>query len=87
MRGLLLTSAAAVIASSLALSAHATTVATIVGAYDKDGYDTPELDITNTSGGTLTGVQMVLYGYQGGTLNDGISQTAALPTWVPGRPT
>jgi hypothetical protein len=40
--------------------AQATIVATIQGAYDKDRYDTPELDLTNTSGGTLINAQMVL---------------------------
>ena len=57
--------------------AQATTVATIQGAYDKDAYDTPELDFFNTSGGTLINAQMVLLGYQG--LNNGISQTVPLP--------
>lgn len=67
--------AAAVLA---VVPAYATTVATIAGAYDYSGYDTPELDITNTSGGTLTNVQMVLHGYQAGTLNYGVTQTVAL---------
>src|ERR1700722_5441229 len=62
--------------------AHATTVATIVGAYDNHVYDTPELQFTNTSGGTLTNGQMVLRGYQG--LNNGITQTAALPDFGAG---
>lgn len=62
-----------------AIPAHATVVATIVGAYDFSAYDTPELDITNTSGGTLTNVSMVLKGYQSGTLNFGVTQTVALP--------
>jgi len=61
----------------VASAAHATTVATIVGAYDNLVYDTPELQFTNTSGGTLTNAQMVLTGYQG--LNNGIVQTVALP--------
>lgn len=58
--------------------AHATTVATIVGAYDNLVYDSPELQITNTSGGTITNITMVLYGYQPGTLNYGVSQTVSL---------
>ena len=63
--------------------AQATTVATIQGAYDKDAYDTPELDFFNTSGGTLINAQMVLLGYQG--LNNGISQTVPLPDFGPGQ--
>ena len=59
-------------------AAHATTVATIVGAYDDHVYDTPELQITNSSGGTLTNIKMVLHGYQSGTLNFGLTQTANL---------
>jgi hypothetical protein len=47
-----------------------TIVATIQGAYDKDGYDTPELDFFNTSGGTLTNASITLVGYQG--LNNGV---------------
>jgi hypothetical protein len=73
-----LTVAAALTAVSV--PANATTVATIVGAYDKDVYDTPELDITNSSGGTLTNLSMVLTGYQPGTLNYGVTQTVALPS-------
>ena len=56
--------------------AQATIVATIVGAYDKNLYDTPELDFTNTSGGTFINAQMVLLGYQG--LNNGVSLTVPL---------
>jgi hypothetical protein len=59
--------------------AHATIVATVQGAYDKDVYDTPELDFFNTSGGTLTNVSMYLYAYQPGTLNYKDSATVALP--------
>jgi hypothetical protein len=59
-------------------SAHATTVATIIGAYDKDLYDTPELDLTNSSGGALINAQMVLTGYQPGTNNFGVVQTVPL---------
>jgi hypothetical protein len=59
-------------------AAHATVVATIVGAYDAHVYDTPELQITNSSGGTLTNIKMVLTGYQSGTLNFGVTQTATL---------
>jgi hypothetical protein len=58
--------------------AQATIVATIVGAYDKDLYDTPELDLTNSSGGQLINAQMVLRGYQPGTNNFGIVQTVPL---------
>ncbi len=56
--------------------AQATIVATIQGAYDKDVYDTPELDFFNTSGGTLINAKMVLTGYQG--LNNGVTQTVLL---------
>jgi hypothetical protein len=72
-------SAAAIVCAAVCTPASATVVATIDGAYDKDYYDTPELDFFNTSGGTLTNVQMVLYGYQSGTQNYGISQTVPLP--------
>jgi hypothetical protein len=66
---------------------NATTVATIVGAYDDKVYDTPELVFSNTSGGTFIDAQMVLSGYQAGTLNYGITQTVALPNLAPGGPT
>jgi hypothetical protein len=79
-RMLLLTSLSAASLGAVAVApAHAgTTVATIVGAYDDHVYDTPELQITNSSGGTLTNLSMALRGYQSGTLNFGITQTAAL---------
>ena len=56
-------SAAALVATGvLALAGvvrpEATTVATIQGAYDKDVYDTPELDFFNTSGGSLINAKM-----------------------------
>jgi PEP-CTERM motif len=71
--------AAGAFASAAAVQpAHATIVATIVGAYDKDLYDTPELDLTNSSGGQLIDAQMVLRGYQPGTNNFGIVQTVPL---------
>jgi len=63
--------------------AQATTVATIQGAYDKDTYDTPELDFFNTSGGTLINAQMVLTGYQG--LNNGVVQTVPLANFAVGQ--
>jgi hypothetical protein len=64
-------------------SAHAgTVVATIVGAYDFHSYDTPELDFSNTSGGTFTNVSMFLKGYQG--LNNGVTQTVPLANMGPG---
>jgi hypothetical protein len=68
-------------AASLGLvgAAHATVVATIVGAYDFHIFDSPELDITNSSGGTLTNLSMHLTGYQAGTLNFGDTETVALP--------
>ena len=79
-RNLLLTSLSTLSLGAIAVApAHAgTTVATIVGAYDFHVYDSPELDITNSSGGTLTNLSMVLTGYQPGTLNFGVTQTASL---------
>ena len=77
-------------AATLLLASHAanaTIVATIVGAYDNLVYDLPELQFTNTSGGTLTGAQMVLHGYQPGTLNFGVTQTVALPNMANGATT
>jgi hypothetical protein len=63
--------------------AQATTVATIQGAYDKDVYDTPELDFFNTSGGSLINAKMVLTGYQG--LNNGVTQTVNLNDFAAGQ--
>jgi hypothetical protein len=63
--------------------AQATTVATIQGAYDKDVYDSPELDFFNTSGGTLINAKMVLRGYQ--ALNNGITQTVNLNDFAAGQ--
>lgn len=78
-RMLLLTSLSAASLGAVAVApAHATTVATIVGAYDNLVYDTPELQITNSSGGKLTNLSMALTGYQSGTLNFGVKQTAPL---------
>jgi PEP-CTERM motif len=82
---------------SSAQPAQATIVATVQGAYDKDYYDTPELDFFNTSGGTLTNVSMYLYAYQPGTLNYGDSVTVPLANmglgetdivwgFIPGQP-
>jgi PEP-CTERM motif len=75
--------AALAAAGALALAgfqpAKATVVATIVGGYDigtGNEYDTPALEFTNTSGGTLVNAQMVLLGYQ--DLNNGISLTVPL---------
>jgi hypothetical protein len=82
VKGLVCSLAAAAVCLGAAAS-HATTVATIVGAYDKDVYDTPELDFTNTSGGQLINAQMVLTGYQG--LNNGVTQTVALPNFAAGQ--
>jgi hypothetical protein len=58
-------------------------VATIQGAYDKDVYDTPELDFFNTSGGTLINAKMVLQGYQ--ALNNGATQTVNLNNFAAGQ--
>jgi PEP-CTERM motif len=83
-----LSTAALIAAGALALSgavrpAQATTVATIVGAYDKNVYDTPELDFFNTSGGTFINAKMVLLGYQG--LNNGVTQTVNVGTMATGE--
>lgn len=53
-----------------------TEVATISGCYDCLSYDTPGLVINNTTGGTLSGAQMVLQGYQAD--NNGVTATVAL---------
>lgn len=82
LRDLVCSLAAAAVCMGAAAS-HATTVATIVGAYDKDSFDTPELDFFNTSGGQLIDAQMVLQGYQG--LNKGVMQTVALPNFGAGQ--
>jgi hypothetical protein len=81
-KGLACSLAAAAVCLGAAAS-HATTVATIIGAYDKDAFDTQELDFFNTSGGMLIGAQMVLHGYQG--LNKGVTQTVALPNFGAGQ--
>jgi hypothetical protein len=78
---------AAAALGGMAGPASATTVATVVGAYNDLTYDSPELIFNNTSGGALTGVQLVLYGYQPGTLNYGISQTVAIPDMAAGSTT
>ena len=63
--------------------AQATIVATIQGAYDKDVYDTPELDFFNTSGGSFINAKMVLTGYQG--LNNGVTTTVNLSDFALGQ--
>ena len=60
----------------------ATKVSQINGCYDCAYYDTPALQIQNTSGGTMTNVSMTLYGYQG--VNNGLSQTLSLGTVADG---
>ncbi len=59
-----------------ATPASATHVATIDGCYDCLYFDTPALRINNSTGGTMTGAQMVLHGYQADNL--GVTQTVAL---------
>jgi hypothetical protein len=78
-----LAAAGALVLAGAVRPAQATTVATIQGAYDKDVYDTPELDFFNTSGGTLINAQMVLRGYQG--LNNGIVATVPLANFAAGQ--
>ena len=74
-----LTSALALLAfAAFAPSADATTVATINGCYDCLAFDTPGLQINNTTGGNLTNAQMVLNGYQ--ALNNGLTATLHLGT-------
>src|ERR1035437_4317034 len=65
---------------ALSPAAHATTVAPISGAYDDLGFDTPDLAFNVPTGLTIQNAQMVLHGYQNGTLNHGISQTVSLGT-------
>jgi hypothetical protein len=63
-------------------AAQATVLATIVGAYDNLVYDTPELQINNTSGGTIGNVTMTLIGYQG--LNNGVVENITGLSFAPG---
>jgi hypothetical protein len=49
-------------------------VSTINGYYDVDGYDTPSLHVSNTTGFDFTDVTLTLTGYQG--INNGLTQTA-----------
>lgn len=79
-----------------ALSRADTLVSTINGFYDVDGYDTPSLHVSNTTGFDFTNVTLTLTGYQG--LNNGVSQsvqmanvgagTTAIWAWgsIPGAP-
>ena len=62
----------------MAAPASATTVATISGCYDCFVFDTPSLQINNTSGGSFTNAQMVLHGYQAD--NNGLTATVNLGT-------
>ena len=59
-------------------------VSTIGGTYDQPVYDTPNLRIGNSTSYDFTDAQMVLYAYQPGTLNYGISETVNLGTVTPG---
>jgi hypothetical protein len=59
-------------------------VSTIGGTYDQPSYDTPNLRIGNSTSYDFTNAQMVLYAYQPGTLNYGISETVNLGTIAPG---
>lgn len=80
-----LTAAGALAILALSQSANATIVATIDGCYDCVAYDTPDLTFHNTSGGALINAQMVLTGYQAGTLNNGVMQTVSLGTLAIGN--
>lgn len=63
----------------LAVSAQAKTlVSTIDGGYDVDAFDTPSLNISNTTGFDFDNAQIVLTGYQGD--NNGVTQTVMLGT-------
>lgn len=73
--------ALAMLMLSLPVQAN-TIISTINGYYDVDGYDTPSLHISNTSGFDFTNVQLQLTGYQG--LNNGISQSTGLPNILAG---
>ena len=73
---LLVTVAASALAAA---SVHAKTlVSTIDGGYDQDYYDTPSLNISNTTPYDFVNAQIVLTGYQGD--NKGVTQTVALGT-------
>lgn len=69
----------ALIAGPRRAEALPTKIATISGAYDVCAYDTPCLVFHNITGFDFTNAKMVLKGYGAGTLNNGISQTVALP--------
>lgn len=71
--------ALALLAGPRLAEAVPTPIATISGAYDGCEYDTPCLQFHNTTTFDFTDAQMVLKGYGAGTLNNGISQTVALP--------
>jgi hypothetical protein len=83
----LLSCAATAALAVYALPANATTVATIDGNYDVTSYDTPSLIFHNTSGGTFINAQMVLSGYQNGTLNASATQSVTLPNMAAGDTT
>jgi hypothetical protein len=69
--------ALAMLSESQSTQAH---VATISGAYDACFYDTPCLVFHNTSAFSFTGAQIVLRGYDAGSLNNGVTQTVSLGT-------
>lgn len=72
----LIAAAAALALLTLPALASPIIISTIDGFYDKDVYDTPELDISNTTGYNFTNVKLTLTGYQ--DLNNGITQSQSL---------
>lgn len=76
---------AAVAFAAATAPAHANTlVSTIAGCYGCS-YDTPSLNIGNSTAFDFTNAQMVLTGYQGD--NNGVTETISLGTIAPGGST
>jgi hypothetical protein len=81
MRTILTLSLSIALASGVASAASAH-VATLDGAYDEAGYDTPDLVFHNTSAYDFTNVHLTLHGYQGS--NNGVTQSRSLPDIMAG---
>ena len=72
----------ALMVPSVATAGGPTKVAQINGCYDCVYFDTPALQIANTTGGTMTNLSMTLLGYQG--VNSGLQQTLSLSNLADG---
>ena len=72
-----LAGAAALLLSQSAF-ANPVAISTIQGYYDKDEYDTPELDIINSSNFDFTNITITLTGYQPGTPTYGLTATTTI---------